>query len=509
MKNRWFRKILGRRILVILLLVIQVTVLAFVLTDRSNAVRWISLGFRAAGIYIAVYIIYKPENASSKTAWVFLLLMFPIVGTVLYIIVHFQASTNRIAKNIDKLDALSKPLYSLNGDAAEDAAKANESNKSLINYLQDYMGYPVYDRTEISYYSSGEEFFPCYIEALSSAEKYIFLEYFIIGNGYMWSQVIEILKEKAAQGVDVRLIYDDIGCFVTLPEGYAKYLESLRIKCVAFNPFRPILSSIQNNRDHRKITSIDGKIAFTGGLNLADEYINRIEKHGHWKDCAIQIKGKGAWSMTLMFLEMWNLSRKSDQDFSAFFPGDYTLPATDGFVQPYADSPLDNETVGEDVYLHLINHAQDYLYITTPYFVVSDSTVSALTHAAKSGVDVRIILPHIYDHPLVNATAKSYYRRLIEGGVKVYEYSPGYIHSKNFVVDDCIGTVGTINMDCRSLYLHFECGTVLYSGKVIHAIKHDFLETLDKSHMVSLEECGSNLFVRLFQEILRLIAPLM
>lgn len=508
-KNSWFRKILGRRIAVILLLLIQIVVLSLVLTNRSNAVRWISIGFRVIAVYIAVYVIYKAENTSTKTAWVFLLLLFPIVGSVLYMIVHFQASTKHITRNISKLEERSRPLYGMYRDSRESASDSHKEQQTLIRYLQDQMGYPVFDQTETVYYSPGEEFLSDYLDALASAERYIFLEYFIISEGEAWTKILEILKTKAAQGVDVRLIYDDIGCFVKLPHGYAKHLESFGIKCTAFNPFRPILSSIQNNRDHRKITAIDGKVAFTGGLNLSDEYFNIVKKYGHWKDCAIQLKGKAAWSMTLMFLEMWNLCRKSNEDFAVFFPGSCERTAADGFVQPYADSPLDNEAVGEAVYLHLIHHAQNYLYITTPYFVVNDSMITALTHAAKSGVDVRILLPHIYDHPLVHATARSYYRRLTEGGVRVYEYSSGYVHSKNLVSDDRIATVGTINMDYRSLYLHFECGTVLYGGDTIQSLKQDFIETMEKSHMITSDECNPNLFVRLFQELLRLFAPLM
>lgn len=251
----------------------------------------------------------------------------------------------------------------------------------------------------------------------------------------------------------VRLIYDDMGCFLTLPKDYPAQLKSFGIECTIFNPFRPLLTVKQNNRDHRKIAVIDGKVAFTGGINLADEYINAIEKHGHWKDASVMVKGKAAWSFTLIFLQMWETCTHIDEDYKKFYPWkDQECPITaHGFVQPYADSPMDTENVGEHVYLQILNNAKNYVYINTPYLIVDDSMVSALCLAAKSGVDVRIVTPHRWDKWLVHMTTRSYYRTLIEAGVKIYEYTNGFIHSKTFVSDDHIATVGTTNLDFRSL----------------------------------------------------------
>lgn len=272
-----------------------------------------------------------------------------------------------------------------------------------------------------------------------------------------------------------------------------------------------MLSAIQNNRDHRKITSIDGKVAFTGGLNLADEYINVYEKHGYWKDSAIKTEGKAAWSLTLMFLDMWELCREEEGNAERFFPGDYSgrTEYRDGLVQPYADNPMDEEHVGEHVYLQILNNAKEYVYITTPYLIIDDSMVSALCLAAKSGIDVRIITPHIWDKALIHMTTRSYYRELIHGGVKVYEYSKGFIHSKTFVADDCIATVGTTNLDFRSLYLHFECGVWMYGSRAVAQVKNDFLDTLEECQQILPETCGGNLITRLFQDLLRVFAPLM
>ena len=302
-----------------------------------------------------------------------------------------------------------------------------------------------------------------------------------------------------------------MGCFFTLPNNYPKQLKKHGIQCAVFNPFRPVLTVKQNNRDHRKIAVIDGKVAFTGGINLADEYINAIEKHGHWKDAAIMLEGEAAWSFTLIFLQMWELCTHTDEDYSLFYPWqEQDCPvAANGFVQPYADCPTDSENVGEHVYLQIINNAKEYVYINTPYLIVDDSMLSALCLAAKSGVDVRIVTPHIWDKRIVHMTTRSYYRELIKAGVKIYEYTNGFIHSKTFVSDDHTATVGTTNLDFRSLYLHFECGTVLYESDAVMAVKEDFLQTLDICQKITEKDCSANIVVRLFQDVLRLFAPLM
>lgn len=327
----------------------------------------------------------------------------------------------------------------------------------------------------------------------------------------MWNTIHDILREKVQEGVEVRVLYDDIGSVLTLPKDYAKRLNQEGIQCRVFNRFRPVLSSLQNNRDHRKIVSVDGEVAFTGGFNLADEYINAIEKHGHWKDAGMVLRGDAAWSLTVMFLQMWNLTSRTPEDFSAFPPSREGARRweTDGLVQPYADSPVDRENVGEHVYLQMINNAKRYVYINTPYLIVDDSMLSALSLAAKSGVDVRIITPHHWDKWIVHITTRAYYKPLLEAGVKIYEYTPGFLHAKTFVSDDRTATVGTINLDYRSLYLHFECGVWLYESRVVRQVKEDFQNTLKVCHAVTPAECQRGPLIRLFQEILRLLAPLL
>ena len=303
-----------------------------------------------------------------------------------------------------------------------------------------------------------------------------------------------------------------MGCITTLPNKYHEKMEKLGIKCQVFNKFIPILSIIVNNRDHRKITVIDGHTAFTGGINLADEYINEIVRFGHWKDASIMIKGEAVWNLTVMFLQVWNFVGFNREDYNKYRPKMYHSDdfATDGYVQPYGDSPYDNELVGENVYLNIINKAKDYIYINTPYLIIDNELVTALTLAAKSGVDVRIVTPFIEDKWYAHIVTRAYYAQLIEAGVKIYEYIPGFIHSKTFVCDDEIGVVGTINMDYRSLYLHFECGVFLYKTKSVMQIKEDFLNILEVSQNITLEDTKKvKWFNRFLRAILRVFAPLM
>jgi len=420
---------------------------------------------------------------------------------------------------MDKANRRYRPLFLPAGESVlPQLAAEHPECLPQVHYLQEYAGFPVYKRTQTTYFNSGESFFARALEELEKAETYIFLEFFILREGKMLNPILDILTKKARQGLDVRVIYDDLGCFMSLPPAFNNTLESRGIKCMVFNPFKPILSSHQNNRDHRKIVSIDGKTAFTGSMNLADEYINARERFGHWKDAAIMLHGDAAWSLTLIFLHMWNLERseREQDDAASFYPwkeADGTIAAcpvaSDGYVQPYADSPLDKENVGEHVYIQIINNAKKYVYINTPYLVVDDNLLSALTLAAKSGVDVRIITPYRWDKKIVAIVSRSYYRQLIQAGVRVYEYSAGFNHSKTFVSDDRAATVGTTNLDFRSLYLHFECGVWMYNTQSVAGVKEDFLTILPGCKEITLKDCSRNAAQRVVQDVLRIFAPLM
>lgn len=511
MRKQWFRALIRRRFFIILLIIIQILFIVYVLSSGSHMSTNISGIMTLISLCVSIYIISKKDKGAYKLTWVFLILLFPLFGGLFYLMFNFQLTHKRYNKKVKHVEKKANKLYNLPGIGYSEAARRIPEYMPQVEYLQNYAGFPIYTNTTTKYLSPGETKFEHLIAELKAAEKYIFLEYFIVQEGKMWDTILEILKEKASQGVLVRLIYDDMGCFLLLPKNYPKQLEKFGIECVIFNPFRPFLSTVQNNRDHRKIAVIDGKVAFTGGVNLADEYINATDKYGYWKDASIMLKGKAAWSFTLIFLQMWELCTGVDEDYSKYYPQEEeicTIPS-DGFVQPYSDSPMDNDNVGEHVYLQIINNAKKYIYINTPYLIIDDSMVSALCLAAKSGVDVRIVTPHKGDNWVVHMTTRSYYRDLIEAGVKMYEYMQGFIHSKTFVSDDRTATVGTTNLDFRSLYLNFECGVRIYDSSAVSEVKDDFLKTLKSCHRLSVEDCKSSIPLRLFQEVMRIFAPLM
>lgn len=379
-------------------------------------------------------------------------------------------------------------------------------------YLVDYSGYPMYKHTATTYLTPGEMKFEVMKAELKKAKSYIFLEYFIIEEGKMWQGILDILLEKVEEGVDVRVMYDDFGTVMLLPRNYHKRLERMGIKCILFSPFRPRLDWRMNNRDHRKICIIDGQTAITGGINLADEYINGYVKHGHWKDASVLIQGDGAWALTVMFLQLWSHLRPENKDFKSYQPKEKMVfeKEPEGFVLPFCDTPLDNERIGKNAYMQMIATAGDYVYINTPYLIIDYGFAEALQLAAKSGVDVRIVTPHLADKWYVHMMTRSFYGPLIEAGVQIYEYTPGFIHSKTFVSDDKTAIVGTINLDYRSLYHHFENGVWMYKTQAVAEVKADFLHTLDLCTEISLADCKQvNLLQRMMRSMMRLFAPLM
>lgn len=510
-EHKWFRQIFRRRVLIILMILIQIGFLISIILGGSQVSQRFSRILTIISFFVALYIISKKEKGAFKLTWVFLILRFPLFGGLMYLLFNFQTSTKQFAKRISLIEQRSREQFLLPKSGYDDARINIPDHFPQIHYLQDFAGFPVYADSTTRYLSPGEKMLEILKEELEKAEKYIFLEYFIVQEGVMWNEIFEILKRKAASGVLVRLIYDDMGCFLLLPKNYPNQLKEYGIECCVFNPFKPFLTVKQNNRDHRKIAVIDGKTAFTGGINLADEYINAIVKFGHWKDSAIMIKGNAAWGFTVMFLQMWELCKNTEEDYKCYYPWkEHKCPIQgSGYVQPYADSPMDTENVGEHVYLQIINNAKDYVYIYTPYLIVDDSMVSALTLAAKSGIDIRIITPHKWDKWIVHMTTRSYYRELIKAGVKIYEYTKGFLHAKAFISDDMTATVGTTNLDFRSLYLHFECGAWLYGTTAVMELKQDFLQTQEECQLITLKDCTPNPLIRLFQDVLRLFAPLM
>ena len=509
--QKWFRSLFRRRVQITLLLFFQRVFILYIVIGGSRISDIISAGLTALSFIAVLLVVRKREKGAYKLSWVILMLALPVFGGLFYIITELQTHRPKFVRLERQALAKSSALMSLPGTARDEAVSENPDLAPEIDYLEKSAGYPVYSGTRVTYLTPGEAKLAHLLEELEKAEKYIFLEYFIIQGGEMWDEILAVLKRKAAAGVKVRVIYDDFGCFFLLPKDFPAELAKYGIDCRVFNPFRPLLTVVQNNRDHRKIVSIDGKVAFTGGINLADEYINAIELHGHWKDASIMLEGKAAWSMTLMFLTMWQVTTGEEEDMEQYYPwkdAPCTVPS-DGFVQPYADTPMDTDNVGEHVYLQLINNAKRYVSITTPYLIIDDSMISALSLAAKSGVDVRLITPHIWDKRFVHETTRSYYPELISAGVRIYEYSPGFIHSKTFVSDDRVATVGTANLDFRSLYMHYECGARFYGSEAVAKVRDDFLDTLEKCAEIRGKDCRVSLPERLTQDLLRLIAPLM
>ena len=504
------RFITQRVVITALLIVLQALLLFGFIWKLDNYFVYFYAGSVLLSLLITLGIINSKSNPAYKIAWLIPILLFPVFGGLVYLLFGSDRAGRYLRKKLQgigtEMDNVIGEAYRRSGAEQLPPDAANQSR-----YISHCAYCPPYQNTTTEYLPLGEVKFERMVEELKKAKHYIFLEYFIIQEGKMWNTILDILRQKAAEGVDVRVIYDDMGCIMILPTGYDKTLEQMGIKCRIFNPFVPILSSRFNTRDHRKICVIDGNVGFTGGINLADEYINAYEKHGHWKDTSILLKGEAVFNLTVMFLSMWDYldGTTGKTDYSRYYPTVWDENAK-GYVQPFADNPLDDEAVGETVYLNLINKAKRYVYITTPYLILSSEMLTALTSAAKCGVDVRIITPHIPDKWYVHAVSRSHYQPLIEAGVKIYEYTPGFIHAKTFVVDDNYAVVGTINLDYRSLYLHFECAVWMYQTPSVAQVRDDFFKTQRISQEITLEECRSLSFPRrLGRSVLRVFAPLM
>lgn len=508
-KPKWFRDLLRRRLFFCFLIFLQLVMLLFFILNQSRASIIISRVLQWISIAVAVHIIAGKDKEAYKLTWVFFILIFPIFGGLLYLFFFFQTRSRKYLKQKEKIRNALKTAQ-IHPSVFLKAAEQNPNYVCQMAYLEKYAGFPIYENMKAEYFSPGEKFLERLLCDLEKAERYIFIESFIIEDGEMWDSIFSILKRKAAEGVDVRILYDDMGCFLRLPRHFSKELRRYGIQCDVFNRFIPFLTAVQNYRDHRKIVAIDGSVAYTGGLNIADEYINKVHPFGHWKDAGVRIEGEGAFSFSLMFLRMWMRVGHKENDLSVYQPNIKELISeTDGFIQPYASEPLDEGNVSEEIYMQIISRAKKYVYIETPYLIVDNSMIAALKIAAKSGVDIRIMTPFRWDKRFVHFMTRSYYRELIRAGVKIYEYTPGFIHSKIFVCDDEIATVGTANMDFRSLYLQFECGAFFCGSSVVADVRDDFLKTVPICKEITDDDCKSNAFVRFLQDLFRLFAPLL
>jgi len=505
------RSMTSRLTITVFLLVLQVAIITYLASLGLTHFPFIAYIGIAVSVLAFSFIIKSNEESAYKMSWVIVVLLFPVFGGALYLLFGNKHSTGKVAKHAKEHALIAKHL--------DDDGKLSFINKiacgrmySLFEYVRNASSYHAYKNTQAKYFYRGELMFHDMLAALENAEKFIFVEYFIIKESEMWNKLLEVMERKANEGVDVRLIVDDVGSYRLFSRSYVTKLRSKGIKVLIFNPMIPLFLIFMNNRDHRKITVVDGHTAFTGGINIADEYINKKNRYGTWKDTGVKLQGDAVWSFTLMFIEMWDTFCKKHErinDYLAYKHASSEITPTDGFVLPYGDTPLGNDRLGENVYLDMLNQADRYVYIFTPYLIITDKMIHTLQLAAKRGVDVRIITPSISDIGFVHRLARSYYRCLIEAGVKIYEYTPGFLHAKSFISDDKVAIVGTINLDYRSLYLHFECATLLYQSSVIHEIKNDFLHTIGESEEIKLDNRKRRIWHELIDAVLHLFAPLM
>ena len=475
------------------------------LKEYADIYNWSSTGIVLIAI---IYIINMDQPIDYRVAWMIPITVFPLFGILLYILLEILPGPKGLARRLKDIKTKNmKYLYQ--DELAFDEIKNDKyEDIGLEKYLYETVGYPIYQNTISEYFSSGEEYYLNLIEDLKKAKEFIFIEFFIIREGIMLDSIVEILASKVREGVEVKFMYDGTNDYYIDPD-YRRYLESLGIEVEVFAAVIPILSTYHNNRDHRKIVSIDNKIGYTGGINLADEYINKLDRFGHWKDNGVRIEGEAVKNLTVMFLNLWELSSRTPIDTSKYIETFHCVEA-DAFIQPFDDSPNDNESVSENAYVDILNQAKKYVYIMTPYLILSERIRNSIIFASKRGVDVRILMPGIPDKKIPFNMGRSYYENLLKNGVKIYEYSPGFLHAKAIVADNISSIVGTINLDFRSLHLHYENGILIHDRDFALSVKQDVLDTIKISREMSIKLYKElNIFYRLIGKALRLIAPLM
>ncbi|CAM3117556.1 cardiolipin synthase [Streptobacillus felis] len=508
-KKSFLKLVFSRTLIVTVLLLIEIVIVLMSIMWLGKNMYLLVGGSRLISFSMIVYLINNRQNANVKLVWIILILLLPLFGICLYWFIKLDFGSRLMKKRIVEIQNQTKNVLV---QKQETLNKIRDNKlfevRNISRYIKKTGGYNVYQDSEVKYYSLGEYMFLDMLEALKNARKFIFIEYFIIEEGKMWNSILEILKEKVLEGVEVRVMYDGTCEYSTLDRDYPKELIMHGIKAQTFSPVKPFVSTHYNNRDHRKIMVIDGEIGFTGGVNLADEYINEIVKHGHWKDTGIRIMGDGVKTLTLMFLQSWNIFDYENNEYSKYLDIPHNIK-NDGYIIPYGDEPFDDELLGKNVYIDILNNAKEYVYIMTPYLIMDNELTAAMKFTASKGVDVRIILPHIADQAMPFALAHSHYSELMDAGVKVYEYTPGFVHAKMFISDDIKAVVGTINLDYRSLYHHFENAVYMYNMDAIKDIKEDFVETFKKSQIFTHRDLREDKLSRkLIGRLMKIFAPL-
>lgn len=467
----------------------------------------ISLVTSLLSLFVVLQLYSKHTTAAMKMPWIMLILVFPVMGLSLYLMIELFGDLGKTGKHLKAVREKTEGLLVQKPDALE---KMELSAANICRYVSRYANSPVYENTSVRYFAEAKDAFEEMKRELEKAESFIFMEYFIVSEGSAFRELGEILERKAKQGVQVRMMYDDIGSIGYTNFRFVKALNAYGIQCRVFNPALPFLNLFMNHRDHRKITVIDGKVGFTGGYNLADEYFDRAHPYGKWKDTGIRMEGEGVRSLTAQFLQLWQVSARQEEDWRPFLSVPHAVPEAGGFVQPFGDDPVGSERVAENVYLNLISRAKERLYITTPYLIITDEMSRALGLAAKRGVDVRIITPGIPDKKTVFQVTRSYYGDLLDQGVRIFEYTPGFVHAKQCLCDGDLACIGTSNLDYRSLYLHFENNVLLYDCEAVQQMAEDFDDLFRQCREVT-DGCrlGRKKLLRIWQCLLRLFAPLM
>lgn len=491
----------------VLLQVLWIFWLALKLNDYSTAIQ-VCTSVLTFLITLRIYGLHI--NSAYKISWIILILLFPIFGLTIYLLFGRSGAVSVMRRRFGENMTMLRRYHAPTLQQRRALPYPDRITRNHARYLQDRAGYPAYDNTDVTFYGDTCEALEAQKTALRSAEKFIFMEYHAIEDASAWQELEDILAERAAHGVEVRVFYDDVGSIGFINSKFVKKLAGRGIQCRRFNPVIPILNVFMNNRDHRKITVVDGRVGFTGGYNLAEEYFNRTHPYGQWKDSGIRLEGDAVRGLTLIFLELWGATQKATPEVERYLPDVPYTARENAVVLPYADNPLDDEATGENVYLNMIRSAKDYVYITTPYLILSDEMQRTLRLAASSGVDVRIITPGIPDKKLIFSVTRSYYARLAAGGVQIYEYTPGFIHAKQFVADDKAAAVGTINLDYRSLYLHFENGCWFCGCQAVQDVRADFEALFPQCENVTPQYSGQrSLALRGVQCVFRLFSPLM
>ena len=486
----------------------QVGWLVLVAMVLNEHYPWVELATRILSVAVILTMNSKHSNAAFKMPWIMLIMAFPIMGLSLYLMMVIFGDMGNTGKRMKAIRSGIRQQLQDSSDIQMQVLQQDLPGTAISGYLQNYVGCPVYRNTEVQYFGQAADAFSSMKADLEKAETFIFMEYFIVSADSSFEELCQILIRKARQGVDVRLMYDDMGS-VKVNLLFAKKLSDAGIRCVVFNPAVPILNLFMNHRDHRKMTVIDGKVGYTGGYNLADEYFDRTHPYGKWKDTGLRLEGEAVQSLTAFFLEMWNTCCRIKEPVDRFLQPFHSVPSA-GFVQPYEDNPLGSERVAENVYLNLIYTARKTLYVTTPYLIITDEMTNALALAAKRGVDVRIVTPGIPDKKTVYAVTRSYYAGLARQGVRIFEYAPGFCHAKQMICDGMAASIGTSNLDYRSLYLHFENNVLLYGGRAVEQMQADFEDLFSQCREVTEHyRAGRSAALRTGQYILRLFAPLM